>query len=107
MTQDQDTRRDHVIERLKASGCEPRKCGQILKLIDAMMTGRAPLAQVLVAAKEVCKVCELNGTHELLDEALACLANEIMQLGKPASDADPGPSQHYLAPWMPIEPALT
>lgn len=111
MTQDQDTdkRRDKVIQRLKASGCEPRKCDQILHLIDAMMTGRAPLAQVLVAAKEVCKVCDLRGTHQHIDNALACLAGEVMQYHKPSLDDDSGPArrkQSDSACWNPIEETL-
>jgi hypothetical protein len=92
MTQDTQARRSQVIRRLHKSGFTPNMRDQILRMVDAMMTGRAPLAHVLVAAAEVCKVCELGRTNQHIDNALGCLAGEVLQyLNPPAGDQDVSP----------------
>jgi hypothetical protein len=92
MTQDMDASRIQVIHRLSESGFKPQMIDQILRMIDAMMTGRAPLAHVLVAAAEVCKVCELSRTHQHVANALACLAGEVLQyLDPPVEDQSGAP----------------
>ena len=86
MTQDTDARRVQVIQRLKQAGFAPQMSEQVLGLVDAIMTGRAPLAYVLVAAMEVCRVCELTRTHQHVADALACLAGEVRQIQNPSLD---------------------
>jgi hypothetical protein len=53
-------------------------------MVDVIMTGRSPLAYVLVAATEVCKVCELSRTHRHIANALACVAGEVLQCKDPS-----------------------
>ena len=86
MTQDMDARRDEVIDRLSESGFTPQVADGILRMVDAMMTGRAPLANVLVAATEVCKVCDLSETHGHVADAVACLAGEVLVCHDPYWD---------------------
>ena len=93
MAQDTDVRRSEVIHRLNESGFTPQMRDQILHMVDAMMTGRAPVAHVLVAAAEVCKVCELSRTHQHIADALACLAGEVLQYLNPPLD-DQGGAPH-------------
>ena len=59
-------------------------------MVDAIMAGRVPLAHVLVAAKEVCRECELISTHQLVADALACLAGEVMHYENPSADGHAG-----------------
>ena len=79
MTQDTDARRTQVIHRLKEFGFNPQTIDQILLMIDAVMTGRAPPADVLVGAKEVCKECDLSSTHQHVANLRTCAAGEVMQ----------------------------
>ena len=79
MTQDTDVRRLQVIQRLNEFGFKPQTIEEILLLIDSMMTGHAPLAHVLVAATEVCNVCELSKTQRHVVDALSCLSSEVQQ----------------------------
>ena len=88
MTQDTDAKRIQVIQRLNEAGFKPPTIDHILGMIDAMMTGRAALAQVLVAVTEVCKACALSGTHQHVANALACLEGEVLQYQNPALDDD-------------------
>jgi hypothetical protein len=92
MTHDTDAGRSEVVQRLNQSGFTPQARDQILRVIDAMMTGRAPLAHVLVAATEVCRACELSGTHQRVADALACLAGEVRQYQNLAADDRSGPA---------------
>lgn len=90
MTQDMNAKRVQVIDRLNQSGFKPETIEQILEIIDLIMTGRAPLAYVLVAATEVCKVCELSRTHRHVANALACVASEVLQYMDPSVDDESG-----------------
>lgn len=94
MTQDTDVRRSQVIQRLKQAGFAPQMSDQVLSLIDAIMTGCAPLAYVLVAATEVCKVCELTKTHQHVAAAVACLAGEVLQCHAPSLGDQSGAPRH-------------
>ena len=89
MTQDADASRTQMIHRLNESGFQPRTIDQILRMIDAMLTGRIALAHVLVAAMEVCKGCELSRTHRHIANALECLADEVMQEQTPSLAESP------------------
>jgi len=64
MTPNTEAQRIQVVHRLHESGCTPKTIDQVLGMIDAMMTGQVALANVLVAATEVCKVCELGKTQQ-------------------------------------------
>jgi hypothetical protein len=75
-----------MVDRLSETGFKPQTVDQILLVIDAMMTGRVPLAHVLVAVREVCRVCGLGGTHQRVSEALASLAGEVLQRRNSGSD---------------------
>jgi hypothetical protein len=79
MAQNTDAGRNRAIRRLNESGFKPQTIDQILQMIDAMMTGHATLAHVLVAATEVCRACDLDETHRHVAKALECLAAEVMQ----------------------------
>jgi hypothetical protein len=57
-------------------------------MVDAMMTGQPTLAHVLVAATEVCNVCELSRTQQHVADAVACLAGEILLHQTPSLDDD-------------------
>jgi hypothetical protein len=84
MTQSMDVRRSQVIERLKEAGFAPHMSDQVLGMVDAIMTGRAPLAYVLIAATEVCMVCGLDETHRHVADAVSCLADEVLLYQKPS-----------------------
>lgn len=87
MTQDTDEKRIQVIQRLSEAGFNPRAVDQILLQVDAMMTGHATLAHVLVAATEVCKVCDFSSTQKHISDALECLAGEILYYENPSLNA--------------------
>jgi hypothetical protein len=55
MTQDTDARRIQVIHRLSEFGFNPQTIDQILLMTDAVMTGCAPLADVMVGVKEAAR----------------------------------------------------
>ena len=95
ITKDTDARRAQVTHRLNESGLTPQAIGEVLLMVDAIMAGRVPLAHVLVAAKEVCRECELSSTHQHVADALACLAGEVMHYEDPslASHADGAPGR--------------
>lgn len=109
MTQDMDAKRNKVIDRLNDSGLKPRTVDEILTMIDGMMTGRPSLAHVLLAAKEVCKVCELSRTNQHVADALASLASEVLQYSDPSLGGH-GDAPHVpvgTGAWDPIERAMT
>ena len=106
MTQNADARRDQVIHRLQESGFKPQAAGEILRMIDDMMTGRATLSHVLAAATEVCKLCGLGNTRQHVADALACLAGEVLQYRNPCLDDhsdDTRSTRSGIAYWNPIE----
>jgi len=97
-----------VIQRLTESGFKPQSVAQILHLIDAVMTGHATLAHLLVAAAEVCKVCELSTTHQHLTDGLVSLASEIPHFQAGSVDGHSGTTssmQFGIANWSPMEKA--
>jgi hypothetical protein len=86
MIQDMDARRTQVIHRLKEFGFHPQTIDQILLMIDAVMTGGAPQADMLVGAKEVYKECDLSSTHQHVPTLLTCAAGEVIKYQSPSLD---------------------
>jgi hypothetical protein len=89
MAQGADVSRTQMVHQLNEAGFEPQAIDKILWMIDAMLTGNTALAHVLVASAEVCKACQLSGTHRHIANALGCLAQEVTQSSIPPLDASP------------------
>lgn len=84
MPEEMNSKRMLVISRLNKAGFMPRRIDRIMRLIDDMMGGHALLADVLVAAGEVCTVCDLHETHQRVAGASTCLAGEVVRYMDPS-----------------------
>jgi len=74
---DPDAIQTDVRQNLTQAGFDAAATGQIVELVQTIMSGRLPLANVLVAATEASKLCGLVCTHRYVAEAVECLAAEV------------------------------